>query len=77
MHLIKNIAEHLVRLLCGVEDSKHVREEERLRSRFESSWLTACDQLPPAPFSLSRDQIILADDRARSICVPSTFDWRP
>ena len=77
MHLIKNIAEHLVCLLCVVEDSKRVREEERLRNQFESSWVTAGEQLPPAPFSLSQDQIILANDRARSICVPSTFGWRP
>lgn len=77
IHLIKNIAEYLVCLLCGVEDSKRVHEEERLRNLFESSWVTARDQLPSAPFSLSRDQIILAYDRARSICIPSAFDWQP
>ena len=77
MHLIKNILEHLVHLISGVEDSRRVREEERLRNRFESSWITTSTQLPPAPFSLLKDQIICANNRAKSIRIPSTFDWRP
>ena len=77
MHLIKNIAEHLVHLLCVVEDSKHVHEEERIRNHFESSWVTACEQFYHLLFSLSWDQIILPNDRERSICVPSMFDLWP
>ena len=33
--------------------------------------------LPKAPFSLTRDEISLADERANSICVPTGFGWRP
>ena len=73
MHLIKNISEHLVRLISGIEDSRRVREEERLRNCFESSWITTSTQLPPAPFSLLKDQIICANNRAKSIRIPSTF----
>ena len=39
MHLIKNIAEHLVRLVTGIEDSVKVREEEKLRNRFRTAWV--------------------------------------
>lgn len=39
MHLIKNIAEHCVRLLTGVEDSLKVRNEEKSRGRFKAAWV--------------------------------------
>ena len=78
MHLIKNIGEHLVRLvagIAGIEDSKHVREEEEC---FRSCWIkNKSDKLPPAPFSLTKTEMICANNRAKSICVPATFDWRP
>lgn len=79
MHLVKNIAEHCIKFIVGVEDSFKVRQEEKKRKRFHSSWIEDSNvrKLPPAPFSLSRDDILLADQRAKSIYVPSSFDWRP
>ncbi len=79
MHLIKNVAEHVVRLISGAEDSLKVRREEQVRKRFPSSWITERNQrlLPSAPFRLKSDNIKLANERALSIRVPSGFDWRP
>ena len=77
MHLIKNISEHLVRLISGVDDSPCVCQEERLHNRFESTWTTTSTQLPPELFSLLKDQIICVNNRAKSIRIPSMFDWRP
>ena len=78
MHLIKDIVEHIVRLLCGMEDSVKVREEERERNRFRTSWVqTGKPGLPPAPFRLSVGEIRIANERAKSVCVPAGFDWKP
>ena len=79
MHLIKNIAEHIVRLLSGAEDSRKVRKEEQKRKRFKDSWVTDSNSkiLPPAPFILSKTELELANDRAKKIRVPISFDWRP
>jgi hypothetical protein len=79
MHLFKDITEHCVRFITGVEDSCKVRQEEKKLNRFRSSWINDANihTLPPAPFSLSKDDIVLANQRAKSIHVPSTFDWRP
>ena len=79
MHLIKNIVSHCVNLIAGHEDSYKVRAEEKIRKRFPSSWVTkkSSTTLPDAPFSLSKDDITLADNRARRILVPSGFDWIP
>lgn len=78
MHLVKNIIEHCVRFITGNEDSYKVRREEKSRNRFRSSWIVDdTDKLPPAPFALSRDEISLADERAKSIIVHASFDWRP
>ena len=79
MHLVKNIVEHCVRFVTGTEDSSKVRQEEKVRNRFSSAWISDdnTSKLPPAPFSLCREEVLLADERAKSILVPSTFDWRP
>ena len=80
MHLIKNIAEHTVRLLSGIEDSIKVRNEEKQHNRFNSTWIdnsASTKKLPPAPFSLNRNEIVTANMRSKSIIVPATFDWKP
>lgn len=79
MHLIKNIVAHCINLIAGHEDSYKVREEEKFRKRFPTAWVEdQCQsKLPPAPFALSRDNIALADERAKRVLVPAGFDWRP
>ena len=71
MHLIKNIVSHAVNLIAGNEDSCKVREEER-------SWVKdGQKKIRPAPFSLPKENVQLADRRAKRIIVPSGFDWHP
>ena len=44
------------------------------------SWVSNEDQLeglPPAPFRLSNHEVLLADERAKSVLVPFAFGWRP
>ena len=82
MHLIKNIGEHVVKFISGASDSAKVRAEEKIRKRFESSWLEETDKtkrvvLPPAPFRLSKTQCQIANKRALSIRTPHSFDWTP
>ena len=81
MHLLKNVVEHVVRLLPGAEDSRKVRMEEKVRGRFTSSWAgltsTKASRLPPAPFCLSTSEATIADARLQSIQVPLRFDWKP
>lgn len=79
MHLLKNVAEHCVKFVTGVEDSIKVRKEEKNLRRFKTAWIEddGVSKLPHAPFALSSDEVLLADKRAESILVPSSFDWRP
>ena len=79
MHLIKDISEHIVRLLAGVEDSIKVRREEQSRRRFSSSWPTDSTRnlLPAAPFTFSREELKTANNRSNCVRVPCMFDWRP
>ena len=78
MHLIKNIAEHVVLLISGMEDSKKVRLEEQHRGRFESAWISRnTKQLPPAPFVLTAMEKKMANARAQLVRVTTGFDWKP
>ena len=78
MHLIKNIVEHMVRLISGGEDSEKVRAEEKQRGGFRSSWMKeGKSTLPAAPFRLTRAEMKVANARALSIKVPTGFDWKP
>lgn len=78
MHLLKNIVEHIVCLLSGLQDSHKVREEERVRGRFRDTWVKEQTSiLPSAPFRLDAAELATASERACSIQVPSSFDWRP
>ena len=78
MHLVKDIVEHIVRLLCGMEDSFKVRREEKMRGRFPTSWIQeGDDNLPPAPFRLNPAELKIANARAKKVCVPLGFDWKP
>ena len=63
MHLIKNIAEHLIRLVTGIEDSVKVREEEKLHNRFRTAWVKKTKnkiKLPNAPFRLTKIELQIA-----------------
>lgn len=80
MHLIKNVVSHIVNLIAGHEDSRKVRAEEKHLKRFPMSWVPDDFQgnaLPSAPFSLSKDDITLVDERAKRVIVPHGFDWHP
>ena len=84
MHVIKNISEHIVKLLSGSKDSMKVREEEKQRKRFRVSWVNSDldeglpqkSSLPPAPFTLSKNEKEIANERAMSIVVPAGTDWK-
>ena len=79
MHLVKNISEHIVKLISGSEDSAKVRNEEQLRGRFASSWLIqgqgSKSILPPTPYRFSKPECKIANQRALSIRTPHGFDW--
>ena len=78
MHLIKNIVEHIVCLLSGLEDSRKVREEERERGRFPETWVEkGASVLPDAPFRLTTNEMVIASERSCAIQVPSSVEWRP
>lgn len=67
MHLINNIAEHCINLISSSSDSYKVREQEKIENRFKSCWIKNLSAgLPPAPFVLNKEEIIIADERARS-----------
>ena len=83
MHLIKNIAERVVKLLSGETDTVKVRMEEKQRNRFRSSWTTVITEngkekiyVPPAPFSLQKNEIDIANARAMNIRAPNGVDWQ-
>ena len=72
MHLVKNIVEHVVNVIVSSGDSVKVHKEEQCM-RFPSAWVKdKQNTLPKAPFSLTRDEISLVDERANGIilCVP-------
>ena len=74
MHLIKNIVEHIVILVSGAEDSHKVRKEEKSRGQFSGTWMAhKKNQLPPAPFRLTSDEVKVANHRACSSQVPKGF----
>lgn len=81
MHLLKNIAERIVKLLSGLTDTLKVHTDEKDRKRFRSAWVrTDIDQgtlIPPAPFSFSKDQVVVANQRSKNVRTPSGVDWRP
>ena len=76
MHIVKNVVEHIIRLLAGITDTVKLRNEEKSCRRFPCSWVDSNKILPQAPFSFSKDQLYIANQRARSIRVPHSFDWR-
>lgn len=82
MHLVKNMAEHIVKLLSGVSDTKKVRNEEKECNRFADTWIEPMPKkkkihLPPAPFSLQKSDVAIANSRALNIRAPSGIDWKP
>ena len=67
MHLVKCIGEHVVKLISGTRDSVKVRNEEKNRMKFLSSWPSEIQVgstkkvvIPPAPFRLSKSEIKIA-----------------
>lgn len=78
MHVIKNVVEHIVRLIGGAEDSHKVRAEEKTRGRFRGAWIAdEHSVLPPAPFHLTTAELKIANQRSKHIKVPVGFDFRP
>ena len=79
MHVIKNIGEHLVNLISGKTDSTKLRLEEQTRGRFSATWCdlnTGKRKLPPAPFCLSKSELVIANQRSVNIVVPLGVDWK-
>lgn len=82
MHLFKNISERIVKLLSGLTDTLKVRSDEKERKRFRTSWPKTNEDgnttvIPPAPFSFSKDQLSVANQRSMNVKAPSGLDWRP
>ena len=83
MHVLKNIAERIVKLLSGVTDTSKVRLDEQKRKRFRSSWVQKSSKkgtpiiIPPSPFSISKSDIVLANARSLNVKTPSGIDWKP
>ena len=83
MHLLKNISERIVKLLSGYTDTFKVREDEKKRNRFRTSWPQksnvkgAAVIIPPAPFSLSKHGLDIANQRSLNVRSPSGVDWKP
>ena len=77
MHLVKNIAEQLVLLVSGIQDSRKVHLEEQMRGGFPSAGVPPGSKLlPPATFVLSSSERKLASTRAE-LCVTAGFVWKP
>lgn len=84
MHLLKNISERIVNIISGVTDTAKVRNEEKNLSRFKMSWVKMVERngkqvqcIPEAPFSLKKNELIIANRRAMNIVAPSGIDWKP
>ena len=80
MHTIKNISERMVHLISGISDSSKVREEEYSRDRFVPLGIVRVDiekGLPTAKFRLSKNELVIANQRSHLICTPHGFDWSP
>ena len=78
MHLIKNVVEHLVKLLAGLEDSAKVRRHEEHIGRFRKCWVSEeSSALPAAPFRLQSNEKAITTERAKKVQVPLLLKWRP
>ena len=84
MHVIKNVANRLVKSISGISDTVKVRKAEQECNRFKESWVKKVmrngkevEQLPPAPFTLQKSEVQLANSRAMCIRAPSGVDWKP
>ena len=81
MHLLKNVAERIVKLLSGLTDTVKVREDEKKRKRFRSSWIIRKENeraiILNAPFSFTKEAVSIANKRSMSVRAPSGIDWRP
>ena len=83
MHVLKNVAERIVKLLSGVTDTIKVRLDEQRRKRFRSTWVKKSSEdgsstiIPQAPFTISKTNLIVANKRSLSVKSPSGIDWKP
>lgn len=70
MHTIKDVVEKLFGLITGKKDCEKVRQAER-----NIGHLTL--QSKKVPYTLTKDQLHLADSRMNSIQTPIHIDFRP
>ena len=82
MYLIKNISERIVKLLSGKTDTVKVRVDEKERKRFRSSWVKNSQEggktfIPPAPFTISSNELSIANQHSLNVKAPAGVDWRP
>lgn len=80
MHVIKNIAERIVKYLSGQTDTVKEWKKNNLKDLGihgpNWSWKMVKVCIPPAPFSLQKNEIDIANVRAMNIRAPSGVDWR-
>lgn len=64
MHLLKNVAERIVKFISGTTDTVQVRLEEKRLNRFKCAWVQmikedgrTLQQIPEALFSLRKSDI--------------------
>lgn len=80
MHLLKNVAERIVKLLSGLTDTVKVRQDEKERKRFRTSWVREENEraiIPKAPFSFTKEEVLVGNERSMCVRAPKGIDWRP
>ena len=80
MHILKNVAERIVKLLSGLTDTLKVRQDEKERKRFRTSWVREENEraiIPKAPFSFTKEAVVVSNERSMSVRAPKGIDWRP
>ena len=80
MHVIQDVAEHILKLITGTDDTMKVRKCEMDLKRFGILSTKISKQASGSadvPYILSHADIGLANVRASNICVPLHIDFIP
>ena len=82
MHTVKDVLEHLFRIIVGKDDNEKV--EMQLGRRFDSSSSSTAlgkrkrtSYSSPVSYCPTKQQLKFADERALSIVTPAHIDFRP
>lgn len=79
MHTVKDVLEKLFGLLTGREDTPKVQQCEKTLGRFSTTRKRLHSTTPrtTAPYRLTKEELLLADERALSIVTPAYIDFKP